>query len=117
MRCSRRLATEAPIASARVVKTVERLEMVWLDLHMLGLRRGYLLWTQAGQHANRVFAVVAACRLSVDANEHRRAANEKRALRFVGVCFLLLAAYVAYESATDLWLRRAPEHSTPRIIL
>jgi hypothetical protein len=67
MRCSRRLATEAPIASARVVKTVERLEMVWLDLHMLGLRRGYLLWTQAGQHANRVFAVVAACRLSVDA--------------------------------------------------
>src|ERR1700758_3946734 len=50
-------------------------------------------------------------RMSVDANEHRRAANEERALRFVGVCFLLLAAYVAYESATDLWLRRAPEHS------
>lgn len=56
-------------------------------------------------------------RMSVDANEHRRAANEKRALRFVGVCFLLLAAYVAYESATDLWLRRAPEHSIPGIIL
>ena len=56
-------------------------------------------------------------RMSVDAHEHRRAANEKRALRFVGVCFLLLAAYVAYESATDLWLRRAPEHSIPGIIL
>jgi divalent metal cation (Fe/Co/Zn/Cd) transporter len=56
-------------------------------------------------------------RMSVDANEHRRAANEKRALRFVGVCFLLLAAYVAYQSATDLWLRRAPKHSIPGIIL
>jgi divalent metal cation (Fe/Co/Zn/Cd) transporter len=56
-------------------------------------------------------------RMSVDANELRRATNEKRALRFVGVCFLLLAAYVGYESATDLWLRRAPEHSIPGIIL
>lgn len=56
-------------------------------------------------------------RMSVDANEHRRADNEKRALRFVGVCFLLLAAYVGYESVTDLWLRRAPEHSIPGIIL
>jgi hypothetical protein len=45
------LVTEAPIASARVVKTLERLEMAWLDLHMLGLRRGCSLWTQAGQHA------------------------------------------------------------------
>ncbi|MGH9706569.1 MAG: cation transporter, partial [Candidatus Acidiferrales bacterium] len=56
-------------------------------------------------------------RMSVDADEHRRTANEKRALRFVGVCFLLLAAYVAYASATDLWVRRAPEHSISGIIL
>jgi divalent metal cation (Fe/Co/Zn/Cd) transporter len=56
-------------------------------------------------------------RMSVDSIEHRRAANEKRALRFVGSCFLLLAAYVSYESATDLWLGRAPEHSIPGIIL
>lgn len=56
-------------------------------------------------------------RMSVDADEHRRAASEKRALRFVGVCFLLLAAYVAFESVADLWLRRAPEHSIPGIIL
>src|SRR6201981_3002921 len=46
-------------------------------------------------------------RMSVDADEHRRVANEKRALRFVGASFLLLAAYVAYESATDVWARRA----------
>jgi divalent metal cation (Fe/Co/Zn/Cd) transporter len=56
-------------------------------------------------------------RISVDADEHRRAAHEKRALRYVGACFLLLAAYVAYESATDLWARRASEHSIPGIIL
>jgi transposase len=31
-----------------------------------GLRRGSSLWTQAGQHGNRVFAVVAACRLSAE---------------------------------------------------
>jgi divalent metal cation (Fe/Co/Zn/Cd) transporter len=56
-------------------------------------------------------------RMSADADVHRRAAAEKRALRLVGVCFLLLAAYIAYESATDLLAKRAPEHSVPGIIL
>src|ERR1700730_7827453 len=56
-------------------------------------------------------------RMSVDAEVHCRELNERRALRIVGVCFLLLAAYIAYESALDLWSRRAPEHSIPGIIL
>ncbi|MBS1865547.1 MAG: cation transporter [Acidobacteria bacterium] len=56
-------------------------------------------------------------RMSVDADVHRRERNEKLALRIVGACFLLLAAYIAYESASDLWLRKAPEHSVPGIIL
>jgi divalent metal cation (Fe/Co/Zn/Cd) transporter len=56
-------------------------------------------------------------RMSVDAEVHRRELNERRALRTVGVCFLLLAAYIAYESALDLWSRRAPEHSIPGIVL
>ena len=56
-------------------------------------------------------------RMSVDADVHRRELNEKRALRIVGVCFLLLAAYVAYESVSDLWSKKAPEHSAPGIIL
>jgi divalent metal cation (Fe/Co/Zn/Cd) transporter len=56
-------------------------------------------------------------RMSVDAEVHRRELNERRALRIVGVCFLLLAAYIAYESALDLWSRRAPEHSIPGIVL
>jgi divalent metal cation (Fe/Co/Zn/Cd) transporter len=56
-------------------------------------------------------------RMSVDADVSERASNEKRALRFVGICFLLLAAYIAYESVSDLFARRAPEHSVPGIIL
>jgi len=56
-------------------------------------------------------------RMSVDAEVHRRELNERRALRIVGVCFLLLAAYIAYESASDLRSRRAPEHSIPGIVL
>jgi divalent metal cation (Fe/Co/Zn/Cd) transporter len=56
-------------------------------------------------------------RMSVDADVSERASNEKRALRFVGICFLLLAAYIAYESVSDLFARRAPGHSVPGIIL
>lgn len=56
-------------------------------------------------------------RMSVDANVFDRERNEKRALKAVGICFLGLAAYIAYESATDLWFKRAPEHSIPGIIL
>ena len=56
-------------------------------------------------------------RMSVDADEERRELNERRALRIVGVCFLLLAAYISYESVTDLMFKRAPEHSLPGIIL
>jgi divalent metal cation (Fe/Co/Zn/Cd) transporter len=56
-------------------------------------------------------------RMSVDADVYRRERNERRALQIVGLCFLCLAAYIAYESATDLWSQRAPEHSIPGIVL
>jgi divalent metal cation (Fe/Co/Zn/Cd) transporter len=56
-------------------------------------------------------------RMSVDSDEYRRETNEKRALRIVGACFLLLAAYIAYDSILDLWSKRAPEHSIAGIIL
>jgi len=56
-------------------------------------------------------------RMSVDADVHRRELNERRALTVVGVCFLLLAVYVFYESATDLLSKRVPGHSVPGIIL
>jgi divalent metal cation (Fe/Co/Zn/Cd) transporter len=56
-------------------------------------------------------------RMSVDSEVHRRETNERRALRIVGVCFLLLAVYILYDSISGLWSKRAPEHSVPGIIL
>src|SRR6266581_2005647 len=56
-------------------------------------------------------------RMSVDANVRDRERNEKRALMVVGICFLALAAYIAYESAKDLRFKQAPEHSIPGIVL
>jgi len=56
-------------------------------------------------------------RMSVDSNVRRRERNERLSLRIVGVCFLALAAYIAFESLSDLVRRRAPEHSFPGIIL
>jgi len=56
-------------------------------------------------------------RMSVDANVRDRERSERRALRIVGLCFLLLAFYIAFQSGSDLWYKRAPEHSIPGIIL
>jgi divalent metal cation (Fe/Co/Zn/Cd) transporter len=56
-------------------------------------------------------------RMSVDSDMHRRETNEKRALRIVGACFLLLAAYITYNSISDLRSKRAPEHSIAGLIL
>jgi divalent metal cation (Fe/Co/Zn/Cd) transporter len=56
-------------------------------------------------------------RMSVDADVERRELNEKLSLRIVGICFLALAVYIAYESVADLIKKTAPEHSIPGIVL
>jgi divalent metal cation (Fe/Co/Zn/Cd) transporter len=56
-------------------------------------------------------------RMSVDANVERRERNEKLSLRIVGGCFLALAVYIAYEAASDLMRKTAPEHSIAGIAL
>jgi divalent metal cation (Fe/Co/Zn/Cd) transporter len=56
-------------------------------------------------------------RMAVDSDVHRRELNEKRALKAVGICFLLLAAYIIYESIGDLWWKRAPGRSIPGMAL
>lgn len=56
-------------------------------------------------------------RMTVDAEEQTRERNERFSLRIVGTCFLLLSAYIAYESVADLISQKAPEHSIPGIIL
>ena len=56
-------------------------------------------------------------RMSIDADVQKRERREKLSLKIVGVCFLALAAYVGYESISDLAGRKTPEHSIPGIIL
>ena len=56
-------------------------------------------------------------RMSVDAEEDDRERIEKVTLRVVGICFLALAAYVAYESVSNLLEKKAPEHSLVGIII
>jgi divalent metal cation (Fe/Co/Zn/Cd) transporter len=56
-------------------------------------------------------------RMAVDADFHKRERNEKQALRVVGICFLGLSLYIAYEAVLDLLQVRAPEHSITGIIL
>lgn len=56
-------------------------------------------------------------RLAHDADVEARERAEHRALRVIGVCFLLLAVYVAYDSAAVLVTRRAPAPSTIGIVL
>jgi divalent metal cation (Fe/Co/Zn/Cd) transporter len=56
-------------------------------------------------------------RMSQGVDEERREKREGRALRIVGVCFLALAAYVAFEAISNLISRQAPERSVVGIIL
>lgn len=56
-------------------------------------------------------------RMSADADLERRERNERRALRTVGTCFLVLAAHITYESTMDLWSKNAPQRSIPGIVL
>jgi len=56
-------------------------------------------------------------RMSADADPDRRERIELVSLRIVGVCFLALAAYVAYEAVSDLLHREAPQRSLVGITL
>ena len=56
-------------------------------------------------------------RLHADVDERRREKVEVITLRIVGVCFLALAAYIAYDSIKSLIGHEPPEHSIPGIIL
>lgn len=56
-------------------------------------------------------------RLHADVNEARRERVEAISLRIVGVCFVVLAFYVSYDSIKSLLRREAPEESLVGIIL
>jgi divalent metal cation (Fe/Co/Zn/Cd) transporter len=56
-------------------------------------------------------SVAAIWRLRADADPHRRALAEGRALRIIGLCFLALAAYVSIDAARSIILRSTPGES------
>ena len=62
-------------------------------------------------------SLAALWRLAHDSDEARRERTERRALRVIGVCFLLLAGYVVSDALVALIARRAPETSTVGIVL
>jgi len=62
-------------------------------------------------------ALVLLWRLSIDRAPERREQAEHRAHQIVGACFLLLAAYVAFESVYALWSRERAAQSVPGILI
>lgn len=56
-------------------------------------------------------------RMARDTDVSLREKREALALRIVGICFLALSAYVAFEGVTDLAGHKAPERSIPGIVL
>jgi len=50
-------------------------------------------------------------RLHAERRGHEVEAVERRALRLVGISFLILAVYVAWDAVTTLWSRERPEAS------
>jgi divalent metal cation (Fe/Co/Zn/Cd) transporter len=56
-------------------------------------------------------------RLHADASPSRRARTERHALRFIGICFLVLAAYVLFDATRTLLSREQPAESIVGIVV
>jgi divalent metal cation (Fe/Co/Zn/Cd) transporter len=62
-------------------------------------------------------ATILLWRLRADYDAAHRERAERIAHRLVGICFLLLAAYIAIESIRNLWLREASVRSVPGVLI
>ena len=56
-------------------------------------------------------------RLQADASPAQRARVERHALRFIGICFLVLAIYVLIDASRALWARERPDESIIGIVV
>ncbi len=61
--------------------------------------------------------VVLLWRLHADVNELRRERVEAISVKIVGICFVVLAVYVAFDSIKSLWKRETPQASLAGIVL
>ncbi|MCS6886007.1 MAG: cation transporter [Acidobacteriota bacterium] len=50
-------------------------------------------------------------RLGADHDTARREVVEKQSLKLIGICFVLLAGYILYDSISSLYYRREPQES------
>jgi divalent metal cation (Fe/Co/Zn/Cd) transporter len=62
-------------------------------------------------------SVAAQWRLRADIDPVRREWVERVTRRVIGVCFVVLAAYVAVDSVTTLWAREAPDTSPVGLVI
>lgn len=121
------LGCEYPVVRVRAVARGRRLEYFTIAYNslegLIALVAGWLAGSVAlvGFGVDSVIEVssgaVLLFRLHADADPRRRERVERLTLRLVGVSFLALAAYVAYESLNRWIHRQPPEESLPGIVL
>ena len=110
--------------SARVGRRLQYLTMTWNSAEaVVALTAGFLAGSIAlvGFGFDSVIEVTssgaALWRLGRDSDEAKREVAERRSLRIIGTCFLILAAYVLYESTAGLVEGTAPHRSIVGIII
>jgi len=118
---------EAPISREIIARRGKRLEYFTIAWNCLEGMVALIAGTLAGSISLVGFGIdsfievtsgaTLLWRMAVDSNEQTRERNERISLRIVGVCFLVLAAYIAYESLSNLIERRPAERSIPGIVL
>ncbi len=117
----------ADAVRARAVRRGQRLEYVTVAYNCLeglvGIAAGLAAGSIAlvGFGADSIIEVTSGAillwRLHADADPERRERVEASSARMVGICFLALALYIAYDSARTILLHEAPERSLPGIVL
>ena len=117
-------AAEQRVRAARAGRRLQYLTIAWNSAECaVALGAGFLSGSIAlvgfgFDSAIEVASSLAAVwRLARDPDPERRERAERRTLRIIGACFLLLAAYVLYEAVEALWARQAPERSIVGIVL
>jgi|SRR5882724_3663237 len=118
------LQTARRAEAARLGQRLQYLTIAWNSAEaVVSLMAGFLAGSVAlmGFGFDSVIEVTsggaALWRLSRESDEAKREVAERRALRIVGICFLTLAAYVLYESVSDLVEGKAPQRSIVGIII
>ena len=110
--------------AARVGRRLQHLTIAWNSAEaVVALTAGFFAGSIAlvGFGFDSVIEVTsggaALWRLGREFDVVKREAAERRSLRIIGTCFLILAAYVLYESVAGLVEGKAPQRSIVGIII